>query len=308
MQPPEKSRSVPHQIGDLASWIVAQLREKGARVSPSSRLVHYERKFAENSYANIELHEPRKLLEVATAMRDITEIAAVLQCLPETKIEHLQRLVQDPPTTHLPGHSPGRDKQLELFIAATCKRAGLEVDLEREPDLWCKVGRIWIALAVKRLKSAKKFMKTIEDAAEQISKCPLAFGFVCIDTSVAWNPEAIAVVTRRSYKDIAASYMLRLNTLFAQHSERFATLLEKHPKVLGLLCIDHTTTLQHAEGMFHDMGSDFRMARTAERNKQRIQNAFRKSWVAHLPNRQEVKPEDVILSQGARDKLLSMRD
>ncbi len=130
------------------------------------------------------------------AQLDISMIAFVLNQLkesPQTELKaKLKLLVQDSPLL-VPAQrdSPGRDAQSELYIAAVCKNAGMQVEFD-EPDVIAELNGQRYGFAVKRLKSESQFEKRFRSAAKQIEKSRLP-GFIVVDVRQAFNPENIKV-------------------------------------------------------------------------------------------------------------------
>ena len=83
--------------------------------------------------------------------------------------------------------SPGRDAQFEFYVAAICTKAGMAISFQ-EPDLLCDLQGERYALAVKRVKSQRKFEKNFRSAVRQIERSR-ATGFAVMDLSVFSNPE-----------------------------------------------------------------------------------------------------------------------
>lgn len=78
-------------------------------------------------------------------------------------------------------HTPGRDKQFELYLAARFKMAQISTTRE-EPDLLCRIDDYEFTVAAKRIKSRNQLFKRIKEAAKQIIKSKKP-GLIAIDIS-----------------------------------------------------------------------------------------------------------------------------
>lgn len=78
-------------------------------------------------------------------------------------------------------HTPGKDKQFELYLAARFKRAEINI-VREEPDLLCDIDGYEFTVAAKRIKSRVQFLKRIKEAGKQIIKAKKP-GVIAIDIS-----------------------------------------------------------------------------------------------------------------------------
>src|SRR5262249_19748170 len=134
-------------LSETARWVVDELLRRGVELKPGTRWLHYRSQFANNAYALS--RDESHLLEGQMALRDVEELALVLHAFPELGGGGLQKLADDAIVPRIDRSTPGRDRQFELFVAAVCRRGGLETRLDREPDLWCCASKGWLALAAK---------------------------------------------------------------------------------------------------------------------------------------------------------------
>lgn len=272
-------------IGEAAQFVIDELRNRGVTVSPSCRLGRYAAQFAKNAYARpMGANDQSSLLEGLMAMRDVEEIAMILDEFPTATKEELRRLIDDAILPRIDHSTPGRDRQLELFIGAICRRGGMAVLMDREPDLWCEASRVWLGLAVKRVRSTAKFEANLTDGAEQIQRSQLAYGLVCLDVSLGWNPNIETVLTKRTPSEVAFDYRERIFRLLDERNSVLADAWARFPKVLGLLCIDLTFTHHEPIGWFRDQCSIFSMSHRNDRLRGRVAGAFRSGWISGSPN------------------------
>ena len=78
-------------------------------------------------------------------------------------------------------HSPGRDRQFELYVAARLQMAGMTPSFA-EPDVCSNLSGWPFVVAAKRVKSRKNLLWQIKRARDQIAKAP-ADGIIAIDYS-----------------------------------------------------------------------------------------------------------------------------
>lgn len=251
------------------------------KLNPTSRLAQFSDRFGENAYLEPENEE--RLLEGLVAMRDVQEIALILEQFPQISLKTLGRLIEDHPIPRLDSSTPGRDRQLELVCGAICRRGGMEVKLGCEPDLWCQVRGVWLGLAVKRVRSAKRFIDRLEEAAKQVERYAPYYGFAVMDCSLAWNPEMAVVLTSRPPEELAHEFRERLDRLLCAHTAAIDNAFARSPKALGLVCIDSTPV--NRDGWERNQLSIFYMSKfKMDRHRSRIATQFFDAWVAGLPN------------------------
>lgn len=280
---PQGSRN--RTLWESAQRVVDGLTARGIDVNPSSRLGRFARQFAKNAYTGPWGPDDQALLiEGLTAMRDVEEIAMILDEFPSTTAAELRALVDDAPLPRADRSTPGRDRQLELFVGAICQRGKMPVRLDAEPDLWCEASRVWLGLAVKRVRSPDKFGANFKDAANQIQRCPLSFGFACMEVSLAWNHDLRAVLTQRSADEVAHDLRERLSRFLDGQNRVLNEVSERFPKVLGLLCIDHTFTHHEGLGWHRDQFSMFSLSDRNDRHRMRIADEFRQRWIGGSAN------------------------
>lgn len=297
-------------LGEASQWIVDELRRRGIQVNPSCRLGRYATQFGKNAYAGPWGPEDQaRKLEALMAWRDVEEIAMILDQLPSLSKKDLERLVDDAPIPRLDHATPGRDRQVELFVGAICRRGRMEVQLDREPDLWCEVSRVWLGVAVKRVRSANKFEANLKDAADQIERSQLACGVVCMEFSLAWNPDLAIVQTNREAPVVAFDYRERLSRLLDDEAVATASVFHRFPKTLGVLCIDHSFTEHRASGPFRDQCSLFAWSFRNDRCRTRTAKGFQEGWTRGLPNcvNMDNQPRTWAFAGPPDDKIVPLR-
>ncbi len=173
------------------------------------------------------------------ALLDLSMIAFVLDQLkefPQRELKaKLKLLVKDSPLLGpTRENSLGRDTQIELYIAAVCKNAGMQVELD-EPDIIAELGGQRYSLAIKRLKSRSKFESRFKDAADQIEKWDKP-GFIVLDLRQAFNPENIKV--QGTDDEIDAAFRLKWqrfrDNIYSKMKE-----WQRGREIRGVLLVDH---------------------------------------------------------------------
>lgn len=301
-------RSRNQTLGESAQWVVNELTARGIAVNPSSRIGRYARQLAKNAYTGpFGPDDQERLIESLTAWRDIGEIAMILDEFPNADVKNL---VDDAPLPRADRSTPGRDRQLELFVGATCQRGEMEVRLDVEPDLWCEASRVWLGLAVKRVRGRDKFAANVRDAADQIQRSPLWFGFVCMDVSLAWNQDLCTVLTQRSADEMAFDLRERVCRFLDGQRAALRRVWERFPKVLGVLCIDHTFTLHEGFGWYRDQVSIFTLSNRNDRHRTKIASGFRERWIGgseNCVNMDRGHPRTGMFSGPPVDKIMPLR-
>ncbi len=173
------------------------------------------------------------------ALLDFSMIAFVLNQLkefPQRELKaKLKLLVKDSPLLGpTQGDSHGRNTQSELYIAAVCKNAGMQVELD-EPDVIAELGGQRYALAIKRLKSKSQFGKRFRDAANQIEKWGFP-GFIVLDVRQAFNPENIKV--QATDDELQAAFRLKWQR-FRDDNYRKMKEWQREREIRGVLLVDH---------------------------------------------------------------------
>lgn len=297
-------------LGESAQWVVDGLSARGIDVNPSSRLGRFVRQFAKNAYTGPWGPDESRLIEGLMAMRDVEEIAMILDEFPTTTNTDLKNLVDDAPLPRTDRSTPGRDRQLELFVGAICQRGKMPVRLDVEPDLWCEASRVWLGLAAKRVRSPDKFGANLKDAADQIQRSPLSLGFACMEVSLAWNPDLRAVLTERSAEEVAHDLRERLSRFLDGQDGVLNEVWKRFPKMLGLLCLDHTFTHHEGLGWHRDQFSMFVLSTRNDRHRARLAGVFRERWIGGSVNCVDMdkgRPRNGMFSGPPVDKIMPLR-
>lgn len=229
---------------EAAQFVCDSVERLGLSLSPASRLMRMRRSLlkADGSPVGVVLPDAPSFETVLEALRDVQLLELVFDRLPpdadaET-VAIVRRLLQD---SVLPeagkAHSPGRDAQVELFVAAICRGAGLLDVVHGEPDMRCSFQGKPFGIAVKRIKSQKRFVDRVHEGAKQVAKAGVA-GIVAVDTSLALNPNNERVRTILPDHEFVRLWRQALTSFTATHH---AKLLEAaHVQgMLGVIVLDH---------------------------------------------------------------------
>lgn len=180
--------SQPATKAERVEWVLHQISSLGLSPKPNSRLL--EMKWVLDR-GHVEFGEPEFWIALE-AERDMAHLAFVFEQLqrhPNRKefTRHFKHLLNDSalPQQNL-DNSPGRDKQFELYLAATCQNADLLPIGFGEPDVTCMVDGQLFGIAAKRLKNIKRVDERIKEAVDQFERAKIP-DVVALDLSFAWN-------------------------------------------------------------------------------------------------------------------------
>ena len=165
------------QLDDL----VADLRDHGVPVSPSSRLVQYAR-VLERLGARPRLARDQLALasHCFSEGSELIEVTGHLRAAPEVPgWRKLFRRVQGGGIKPSAKADAARDAQLELLVGAALKAAGAEVVFD-EPDARATWEGHALAVAAKRVSSVEKLEKNVRKARNQIARTGLP-GLIAVD-------------------------------------------------------------------------------------------------------------------------------
>ncbi|MCY2951592.1 MAG: hypothetical protein NTU53_06395 [Planctomycetota bacterium] len=140
--------------------------------------------------------------------------------------------------------SKGRDTQCELFVAATCARAGLR-PVFAEPDLRCTLARWELGVAVKRVKSVSKLKHRLQEAAKQVKRSTLP-GVVVADISMALNPQNSCDMQMESVQSLGQHVEEDAERLLTTDMHLRDALVRSG--VLGVVLIVHQVRLDRQRG------------------------------------------------------------
>lgn len=194
----ESSNAGEPTLGASIAELINTLKTWGIRVSPSSRLGTM---FRVIKSVGPEVGSLAYKIG-AQAFIDVSQILHITRDLgqPVTGSEHerlLQEIIKDPTLPQDTGaHSPGRDAQFHLRVAAYATKAGFNPQFE-EPDLVCSLDGTQIGLAAKRLKSPENLENLIRGARRQIVESGIP-GVIAMETSLAGNEANSPISPRMS--------------------------------------------------------------------------------------------------------------
>lgn len=164
-------------LGRCADALLKRFDRIGVQVAPTSRIATALRLVAlvhtRDDWGLPRPKDGRWDETFLTAVHDAHEIIRITEALPRlsptvTARELFRTMSSDPALIQDQGrHSPGRDAQFHLSLAAAAWRAGLRPHLA-EPDIVVQVGGVEVGIAVKRVKSQAGLMRAIKGGSRQI--------------------------------------------------------------------------------------------------------------------------------------------
>lgn len=173
---------------ERGAWVLSQVSALGLTPKPNSRLLEMKRVM---DRGKLEFDDPEFWIALEVE-RDMAHLAFVFEQLlrhPNQREfnRHVKHLLNDSalPQQNL-ANSPGRDKQFELYLAATCQNADLLPIGFGEPDVTCEVDGRPFGIAAKRLKNIERVDERIWEAVKQFERARIP-GVVALDLSFAWN-------------------------------------------------------------------------------------------------------------------------
>ncbi len=189
------------------------------------------------------------------ALRDVTLLEFILENRPAgvSEVElrtELNTMLKDhvDPVAAFASSAPsrGRAKQVELFVAAMCERAGLHpVELVEPPDVRCRFDGRFLGFAVKRPQSQDNIQKLLSDGAEQVQRAGIP-GILFVDLSLALNQKNEWILRPMDDASFELAFRLALRTWWDREQARmvphirdrgvFALLLQVHVprQILGV--------------------------------------------------------------------------
>lgn len=173
---------------ERVTWVLDQVGALGLTPKPNSRLLEMKRVL---DRGRVDFDDPEFWIALE-AERDMAHLAFVFEQLQQHPsrrefTKHVKHLLNDSalPQENL-ANSPGRDKQFELYLAATCQNAELLPVGFGEPDVTCTVDNQPFGIAAKRLKNIERVDERIWEAVDQFERAKIR-GVVALDLSFAWN-------------------------------------------------------------------------------------------------------------------------
>ena len=274
----------PETYAERADYVVNKLKSLGVSVAPSSRLMQMK-KVLEAGY--IDYHDARFPIAIES-MRDMYQLQLIVEQMAshqenEKFLESAQKLLKDNSVPHNSGaHTPGRDTQFELYLAAVCLRAGMLVDYE-EPDVNFVADGTKFAIAAKRLKNIDRFEDRTKYAIRQVQETGRP-GIVALDLSLAWNP------TNRPITSVLQSQLLPMisDTRNRQLFGRFQDKIERWVNgthVRAVLAFEFTLRVnKDNSGWIHD-GWTFWFPTTAGHDNAETElKVIQRSFLSGIPN------------------------
>jgi hypothetical protein len=134
-----------------------------------------------------DLHESQELVDACDGFVDLTQPG--LRRRIEKALEGNRELQVETPEKGEP-----RNYLFELVIAGLLKRAGFNIYLDRDEDIFCEFGGKPFFVECKRIHSHARLQERIDEAACQVGKrcddarTPKARGIIAIDVSKLLNP------------------------------------------------------------------------------------------------------------------------
>lgn len=159
------------------------LQRRGVRPHPACRYSDYKRELRARSRL--------KSREVPSqdeqyAFAELWQMDWIVACFQDDDAKWRlieEAFFQDPPVPHSETvHSPGRDRQFELYVAARLQMAGLPIAFS-EPDICSSLDQWPFVVAAKRVKSRRRLLRQLKSARDQIHKAGRD-GVVVVDYSL----------------------------------------------------------------------------------------------------------------------------
>lgn len=173
---------------ERGAWVLGQISALGLTPKPNSRLLEMKRVM---DRGNVDFDDPEFWIALE-AERDMAHLAFVFEQLQQHPNQrefarHVKHLLNDSalPQQNLV-NSPGRDKQFELYLAATCQNADLMPIGFGGPDVTFEMDGRPFGIAAKRLKNIEQVDERIWEAVDQFKRAKIP-GVVALDLSFAWN-------------------------------------------------------------------------------------------------------------------------
>jgi hypothetical protein len=268
-----------------AAYVIAQLCKLGFEPKPGSRFMRMHKVWENRSH---EFGTPDFWIALESD-RDMVQLGFILEQLGSDSENAafravVERLLYD---NVLPQqerqHSPGRNAQFELYLAAVCKKAGLLPIGYEEPDVTCVVAGVPFGVAAKRIKSAQQGAKRIKDAATQIVKSQ-RLGIIALDISIGFNRRNSPVISPLHNQMLDKITDATTNHFFDKHERLIAKTCKGHG-VLGVVVFDFRTRVQdnqwcqHRSAMWLDLSENER--------ERRLYQEFHDRFNSVTPNRQK---------------------
>jgi len=177
-----------------------------------------------------------------------------------------------------------------LYFGALTAGAGILTGFD-EPDLLCEVSDIEYGVAVKRIKSAKKFETNVRDAADQVERSEIA-GIIALDISIPLNPD------HRPHMKIEPDehFDRERNRRMDEFIESFQPNLEEwtRPKgVRAVVMVDHRPRLRGPAAWGLDTRHTFLLTAGGNQRRNREALAFRDAYKRGVARCDEIRTRAV---------------
>ena len=191
---------------DAAAEVKRRLEAAGVRVPQSGRLNEYIRQLSLAESHDTRSIEPeydwQRLHRAAADVGELQLIVDQLSSAPEVAgwqgKAYLAMKGGARPAEEV-NNSAAWDHQFELFVAAICRRGGLEVELN-EPDVVVRWPQSTLGIAAKRARSTSNLNKLLARANAQIEKSQHP-GVIALDISYLSNPNDMYFVAGGEPRD-----------------------------------------------------------------------------------------------------------
>jgi hypothetical protein len=240
-------------LAEKFDFVVAQIGDLGITIHPQSRLMRERSAFLDANGHLVPLVTPDHpdFAIALEAIRDFTLFEFILERWPfaaghRDGTLRLKTALKDAADPHIPAsRTPGRDTQLELFIAVALHRSGLQVDFGT-PDVRVRIDGRYCFFEAKRPKTSESIDNAVRTAVEQIedSGCP---GVIFVDVSVAFNPTGVRIVRAMSNEECRLRHRQALRHCIRPHERELFRSMEGTP-VAGILFQDHQLRAAPDEG------------------------------------------------------------
>jgi len=216
------------------AFVLGRIRAIGLEVHPTSRLAIERNLFFDDQGRPLVIEPAHPQFDQALeALRDFTLFEFIMDNWPfepadKEASRRLKEALKDAVDPHAARfRTPGRDSQLELFVAAALKRAGLPVKL-RSPDVRTRIDGRGFDVEAKRPKSGDAIEEAVRVGAGQIrdSGCP---GALFIDVTRAFNPTKGLVTRIMPDEEFSQRHAEALRGGIKTLERRLIHLLERKP-------------------------------------------------------------------------------
>ena len=183
--------SVPHTATALVEFVSTRIAEYGITIKPGSRLAVGANAIASSTVETEYGREDPRLRSAFEALRDYSAFDYILRSPARLALrrgfrQRLETALKDgaDPLQH-GKQTPGRDTQVELFVAAMLSASGLDVELGT-PDIRTRLDGQYVYVEAKRPKSFDGATNALRGAVEQVERTGVP-GAVFMDLSLPFS-------------------------------------------------------------------------------------------------------------------------